>query len=78
MGLTIFYYMNSMYLSVGSGSKVAFASFEFLNPQNTEKSKEESELPISLLFEKYGLPKKKKRKEKRILAAHRFLPNLYF
>lgn len=35
-----------------SGSKVAFAGFVFLNSQNIEKSKEESELHISLLLGK--------------------------
>lgn len=38
------YHMSSMDLLAVSGSKVAFASLVFLNLQNTEKPKEDSEL----------------------------------
>ena len=56
--------MSSRYLLRGSGSKFAFISFEFLNSQNTEKSKSVNYLEVYYL--KKWLTQKKK---KRILAA---------
>lgn len=57
-----------------SGSKVAFACVAFLNLQNPEKSKEESELPLSLLLEKKMTLGKKEEE----FAAYIFFSNLYF
>ena len=65
--------MSSRYLFRGSGSKIAFISFEFLT-HKTLKNLRKSVNYLEVYYLKKWLTKKKK---KRILAAYRFPSNLY-